>query len=86
MLLMYDSYIMPKAITPPPASYPTHGFCLCGCGQKTTIADRNIPGANRFKGYPRLYIHGHNGRGEKRDVPPDRELGTPAVCECGCKA
>jgi len=46
--------------TLPPADYPTHGLCLCGCGLKTAIADRNIPGANRFVGYPRLFIHGHN--------------------------
>lgn len=30
-----------------------YGYCKCGCGKKTTI----------FRGKPRDYIHGHNGRG-----------------------
>ncbi len=30
------------------------GYCRCGCGQKTNV----------YKGQVRLFVHGHNGRGD----------------------
>lgn len=44
----------------PPADYPTHGLCECGCGQKTAIATISSRKAGRFKGLPYRFIRGHN--------------------------
>lgn len=39
------------------------GYCQCGCGGKTTIADKAHSKQNIAKGQPRRYISGHNRRG-----------------------
>jgi len=41
------------------------GFCLCGCGEKTEIAPRNIKQYGWIKNEPKPYIRGHNRRGKK---------------------
>lgn len=42
-----------------------HGYCQCGCGQKTKVAKRNRYDIGHVKGKPVDYIHGHQGRGER---------------------
>lgn len=48
------------------------GYCLCGCGQKTTIAKYND--RKQVKGQPQQYLRGHHRRlgigGQKR-LPPE---------------
>ena len=44
--------------TPPPG-YPTHGFCLCGCGQRTTIAKESNRSTHSYAGCPMRYVRGH---------------------------
>lgn len=39
-----------------------YGYCHCGCGQKTTIADHNNPRKGHVKGQPKRYIAGHHSR------------------------
>ena len=39
-----------------------YGFCWCGCGQKTTVADRPDKLSGVKTGEPRHYLPGHNGR------------------------
>ena len=41
------------------------GHCLCGCGQKTKIAQRNHTVNKYIKGEPINYIHGHNQKKSK---------------------
>ena len=36
------------------------GYCACGCGGKTTVANRNNRRANQVKGEPVRFIKGHN--------------------------
>lgn len=36
------------------------GFCQCGCGERTAIAERNRYGRGQIKGEPLKYISGHN--------------------------
>jgi len=38
------------------------GFCQCGCGAKTTIADRTRPKFGHVKGMPMRFVRGHNSR------------------------
>lgn len=45
-------------MTPSEVTIP-YGFCHCGCGKKTTIADHDEPRYNARKGEPRRYIRGH---------------------------
>ncbi len=49
-----------RNIAVPPPDYPTHGFCLCGCGQKTPISTLNRPKDQVYVGFPIRYIRGHN--------------------------
>ena len=51
----------------PPADYPTHGLCLCGCGQRTTVVRQTSGGG--YAGFPRLYVHGHNPEPTGPDSP-----------------
>ncbi len=43
----------------PPMDYPMHGYCMCGCGEKTKIATYTRPKSMIFKGHPMLYCRGH---------------------------
>jgi hypothetical protein len=36
-----------------------HGFCHCGCGQKTKIAQQSVAKYGWVKGEPRRFINGH---------------------------
>lgn len=38
------------------------GLCLCGCGEKTKLSDRNRPKYGHIKGQPVDYIMGHFAR------------------------
>ncbi len=40
----------------------TPGYCRCGCGQKTPIADRNRKDRGHVKDQPLEYVVGHNRR------------------------
>ena len=44
-----------------------HGYCRCGCNEKTSIATRNRTSVNMVKGQPLKYIVGHNVK-RKRSV------------------
>lgn len=39
-----------------------HGYCRCGCGQRTAISDRTVTTRGRVKGQPNPYMPGHPGR------------------------
>jgi hypothetical protein len=43
-----------------------HGYCGCGCGQKTTIASRNDTKGGKIKGQPLRFISGHNMRAKTK--------------------
>ena len=42
-----------------------YGYCQCGCGQKTTVAERNDARWGAVRGEPRDFVHGHR---RKRDI------------------
>lgn len=46
------------------ATYPDtpYGFCACGCGEQTTLADKTDYAYGSIKGEPRPYRQGHNTR------------------------
>ena len=63
-----------------PRSYPLtdpqnipYGYCHCGCGQKTRIAERNENRRGWRKGEPIPYIHNHHRRisGAAYVIDPD---------------
>ncbi len=39
-----------------------YGYCHCGCGEKTAIADKTRPNLGYIKGIPRKFRRGHNHR------------------------
>jgi hypothetical protein len=41
---------------------PSVGLCQCGCGERTTIADRTRPRYGAIKGQPRRFRPGHFSR------------------------
>lgn len=41
------------------------GFCQCGCGERTKIADQTRESRGWVKGEPIRYIRGHHKRGKK---------------------
>lgn len=43
----------------------TEGLCQCGCGQKTTIHERNRPCEGVVKGTPRGFLLGHGMKGKR---------------------
>lgn len=47
-----------------------HGFCHCGCGQKTKLASKTSSTAGHIKGQPLRFIHGHNTRLPRRRTDP----------------
>lgn len=54
-------------MTSPPKSVP-HGYCHCGCGGKTTIADRNKTATGMVKGQPMRFIVGHRVKPKPVDL------------------
>lgn len=69
-----------------------YGYCQCGCGQKTAIADATRPKVGHVKGEPFLFLRGHNNRREPPQTVesyratwtgtcPDIPYGS---CWCGC--
>ena len=57
---------MPKVITLPNPS----GLCMCGCGRKTKISQRNYLDRGQVKGEHIRYRHGHYAWGKDGYVPP----------------
>lgn len=55
------------------------GLCLCGCGQKTSIAPETNKPQGRIKGLPVRYRVGHARRLPKTFIPNPSGL-----CKCGC--
>lgn len=54
---------MDNTIDEPSPDWPYgYGMCHCGCGQRTTIADRNHTRGNVVKGVPRRFLLGHYAR------------------------
>src|SRR4051812_32294014 len=43
------------------------GYCKCGCGQKTNIAQRNDANRDWVRGQPISYIRGHGARSKLSD-------------------
>lgn len=41
------------------------GLCMCGCGERAPIADRNDSKRSRVKGQPLRYLSGHNPSARK---------------------
>lgn len=37
-----------------------YGYCQCGCGQRTTVADHTDRHKGLYRGHPRRYLHGHH--------------------------
>jgi HNH endonuclease len=50
---------------PHSATYVPYGFCHCGCGEKTGIAQKNNQRAGHVKGQPYRFILGHQLRKRK---------------------
>lgn len=46
-----------------PALEIPYGYCKCGCGQKTNLADRTRPKRGLIKGEPYHFVDGHCNRG-----------------------
>jgi hypothetical protein len=46
------------------------GYCHCGCGRKTNLANKNDSTSGRVKGVPMRYLRGHQGR---KNTPEYRE-------------
>lgn len=42
-----------------------YGYCQCGCGEKTSIANRNRREWGHVKGEPVRFVPGHHGRGPR---------------------
>ncbi len=55
-----------------------YGYCHCGCGQKTKLADRTSQRDKTAKGEPKRFIHGHNTPRTVGDPNPS------GLCQCGC--
>ena len=72
----------------------TYGYCHCGCGEKTGIAEENRPSRGEVKGAPRLFKRGHNRRSEAllaaqrthRDRWESETVVPYGYCWCGCGA
>ena len=40
-----------------------HGYCRCGCGEKTTVSPSTVRRNGWVKGEPRRFVNGHQNRG-----------------------
>jgi hypothetical protein len=69
-----------------------YGFCWCGCGNPTSLAERNDSKRGLVKGHPKRYLAGHSGgRGgapmtdaEHRAWWAERTNAPYGLCRCGC--
>lgn len=69
-------------MTSPTGTIP-HGYCNCGCGQKTPMADRDRNGI--AKGQPLRYIRHHHLRCKLQIAEFPRFEEIPyGYCQCGC--
>lgn len=48
-----------------------YGYCQCGCGQKTQIANSSDKNKGWIKGKPKRFINGHNSRKFKMNNNPN---------------
>jgi 5-methylcytosine-specific restriction endonuclease McrA len=48
-----------------------HGYCQCGCGEKTPLSPKTNHKRGLVKGEPIAYIHGHNRRKYASDKESD---------------
>lgn len=53
-----------EPIIKPPPDFNPSGFCECGCGQRTIIAQITNVKRGQYKGYPIRFIHGHSRKGK----------------------
>lgn len=78
----------PDHTTRPEGSRIPYGYCQCGCGQKTNIADRTRPSHKTIKGEPLRYIDGHHRRVPNIGLAPWTAkyglLHPYGCCQCGC--
>ncbi len=76
-----------------------YGFCLCGCGQQTSIANQSVARSGILKGEPHRRRPGHGRKGphysfvcrncEATFELPEctvRQRGNPRYCSQGCAA
>lgn len=67
-----------------------YGYCHCGCGQKTTIANYTKTALHTKKGHPTRYIRGHTQESfrflaEGLCICRDPNCKVPwGTCHCGC--
>jgi hypothetical protein len=52
-----------------------YGYCQCGCGERTKLAERNHARDGHVKGQPLRYVYGHWGRSAPVDYLVDEETG-----------
>lgn len=57
-----------------------YGYCHCGCGQKTNIANQKHAKLGRKKGEPSRFIRGHGAH----KYPLTEEPNPSGLCMCGC--
>lgn len=50
-----------------PTNEIPYGYCHCGCGQKTKIAERTARSKGHFKGEPLPFVQGHKGNKAPRN-------------------
>lgn len=53
------------------------GFCQCGCGQRTSLAQQTVAKLGHVKGQPVFYMRGHANRKREKYAEEDRGYGTP---------
>ena len=58
-----------QLITHPPKQEIPYGFCHCGCGQKTNLAERTKPLRGYIKGQPMKFLLGHARAGGCVPIP-----------------
>lgn len=57
-----------------------YGYCHCGCGEKTKIAQHTDKAKNTVKGHPNNFIAGHGNRSRNSLENPNPS----GLCMCGC--
>lgn len=50
------------------------GYCLCGCGERTSISPETIRKTGYVKGQPRRFLHGHYAKLQQRLRPAPRPI------------
>jgi hypothetical protein len=56
------------------------GFCECGCGQKTTVAEKTDRTYGRVKGQPVRFVLGHATRAKPEDLTRQEDRGHDTPC------